>query len=172
MTGLSSTDQVNVVFEPIPEEGTDPDSPAVNPFTDVAEGAYYYDAVLWAVEKGVTNGRTATTFAPQRHLYPGPDRDLPVQGPGQVTNEKHMKIGEAGSIQDPASPESLRTCAIIRGAAMAQYPSFWTRRRSAAILCGLQATTTKSRAAGGPLPAETSQSAIMFRKSLLFPADL
>ena len=25
-----------------------------NPFTDVAPGAYYYDAVLWAVEKGIS----------------------------------------------------------------------------------------------------------------------
>ena len=36
----------------------------VNPFTDVAAGAYYYDAVLWAVEQGITNGTTATTFSP------------------------------------------------------------------------------------------------------------
>ena len=35
-----------------------------NPFTDVSESAYYYDAVLWAVENGVTNGTTATTFSP------------------------------------------------------------------------------------------------------------
>ena len=35
-----------------------------NPFTDVAEGAFYYDAVLWAVENGVTEGVTADTFAP------------------------------------------------------------------------------------------------------------
>ena len=35
-----------------------------NPFTDVSESAYYYDAVLWAVEKGITLGKTATTFAP------------------------------------------------------------------------------------------------------------
>ncbi|MDD4510404.1 MAG: Ig-like domain repeat protein [Oscillospiraceae bacterium] len=33
-------------------------------FTDVAEDAYYYDAVLWAADKGVTNGTSATTFAP------------------------------------------------------------------------------------------------------------
>ena len=33
-------------------------------FTDVPEGAYYYDAVYWAVENGVTVGATATTFAP------------------------------------------------------------------------------------------------------------
>ena len=34
------------------------------PFTDVASGAYYYNAVLWAVEKGITNGTSATTFGP------------------------------------------------------------------------------------------------------------
>ena len=36
-----------------------------NPFTDVAAGAYYYDAVLWAVSKGITGGTTASTFAPK-----------------------------------------------------------------------------------------------------------
>ena len=35
-----------------------------NPFTDVKETDFYYKAVLWAVEKGVTNGLTATTFGP------------------------------------------------------------------------------------------------------------
>ena len=37
---------------------------AVNPFTDVKAGAYYYDAVLWAVENGITKGTTDTTFSP------------------------------------------------------------------------------------------------------------
>ena len=35
-----------------------------NPFTDVASGAYYADAVLWAVKENITNGSTATTFSP------------------------------------------------------------------------------------------------------------
>ncbi len=35
-----------------------------NPFTDVKPGSYYYDAVLWAVEKGITTGMSETTFAP------------------------------------------------------------------------------------------------------------
>ena len=35
------------------------------PFTDVPVGSYYYDAVLWAVENGVTNGTSATTFSPR-----------------------------------------------------------------------------------------------------------
>ena len=33
-------------------------------FTDVAEGAYYYDAVQWAAQSGITTGTTATTFSP------------------------------------------------------------------------------------------------------------
>ena len=35
-----------------------------NPFTDVAAGAYYADAVLWAVKENITNGSTPTTFSP------------------------------------------------------------------------------------------------------------
>lgn len=34
-------------------------------FTDVKAGAYYYDAMLWAVENGITTGLTATTFGPE-----------------------------------------------------------------------------------------------------------
>ncbi len=34
------------------------------PFTDVAEDAYYADAVVWAVNGKITSGATATTFAP------------------------------------------------------------------------------------------------------------
>ena len=37
---------------------------AENPFTDVASDSYYYKAVLWAVEKGITSGTSATTFSP------------------------------------------------------------------------------------------------------------
>lgn len=33
-------------------------------FRDVAQNAYYYDAVQWAVEKGITEGTSATTFSP------------------------------------------------------------------------------------------------------------
>ena len=35
-----------------------------NPFEDVKEGQYYYKAVLWAAEQGVTNGVDAKHFAP------------------------------------------------------------------------------------------------------------
>ncbi len=36
-------------------------------FTDIEEGAWYYEAVLWAVENGITNGAgSETTFAPSK----------------------------------------------------------------------------------------------------------
>ena len=34
------------------------------PFTDVPASSYYYDAVLWAVENGITKGTSDTTFSP------------------------------------------------------------------------------------------------------------
>lgn len=37
---------------------------AENPFKDVAAGEYYYEAVLWAVEEGITTGTTKTKFSP------------------------------------------------------------------------------------------------------------
>lgn len=37
---------------------------AANPFADVTETDYYYDAVLWAVEQGITAGVSETRFAP------------------------------------------------------------------------------------------------------------
>ncbi len=38
----------------------------VSPFEDVTEGKYFYKAVLWAVEKGVTNGTDKTHFTPNQ----------------------------------------------------------------------------------------------------------
>lgn len=35
-----------------------------NPFTDVSEDAYYYDAVIWAVSNHITKGVSDTTFNP------------------------------------------------------------------------------------------------------------
>ncbi len=34
------------------------------PFSDVNRGSYYYKAVLWAYENGITNGTSNTTFSP------------------------------------------------------------------------------------------------------------
>ena len=41
-----------------------PDAAAANPFTDVVADAYYTSAVLWAVERNITGGTSATTFSP------------------------------------------------------------------------------------------------------------
>ena len=35
-----------------------------NPFTDVSETAYYHDAVLWAVNQGITTGTADGVFNP------------------------------------------------------------------------------------------------------------
>lgn len=39
-----------------------------NPFVDVKEGSYCYDAVLWAVQNKITSGTTKTTFSPGRTI--------------------------------------------------------------------------------------------------------
>ena len=44
--------------------GTPEPTSGSNPFSDVTAGTYYYKAVLWAVEKGITAGTSATTFSP------------------------------------------------------------------------------------------------------------
>lgn len=36
----------------------------INPFTDVNASDYFYNAVLWAVQNGITNGTSDTTFSP------------------------------------------------------------------------------------------------------------
>ena len=35
-----------------------------NPFTDVSKNSTYYNAIMWAVENGITTGKTATSFDP------------------------------------------------------------------------------------------------------------
>ena len=51
--------------ESIPKLTPKPPAPA-NPFSDVAQGQYYYDPVLWAVshDPQITNGTSPTTFSP------------------------------------------------------------------------------------------------------------
>ncbi len=41
-------------------------------------GSYYYEAVLWAVENGITRRHSDTTFSPNADLLPRADRHLPV----------------------------------------------------------------------------------------------
>lgn len=44
---------------------------AANPFTDVQSDKYYYKAVLWAVEQGITGGTSAVTFSPNATVTRG-----------------------------------------------------------------------------------------------------
>lgn len=49
-----------------------PEPTATNcPFTDVTKDAYYYKAVLWATEKGITAGTSGTTFSPDATVTRG-----------------------------------------------------------------------------------------------------
>ena len=45
------------------EQKLNPSKPD-NPFHDVKESDWFYDDVMWAVENGITNGTTETTFSP------------------------------------------------------------------------------------------------------------
>ena len=53
-----------------------------NPFSDVREKDYFYKAVLWAVENGITTGTSATTFSPKE-----------VCTRGQVVTFIHRALG-------------------------------------------------------------------------------
>ena len=44
--------------------GSPEPSSTYNPFMDVRSSDYFYKAVLWAKERGITSGKTATTFEP------------------------------------------------------------------------------------------------------------
>ncbi len=46
----------------------EPEVTTENPFTDIAETAYYYNAVRWAQNNGIVTGLTATTFGPNAHV--------------------------------------------------------------------------------------------------------
>ena len=69
---------------PEPENGN-------NPFTDVAEGTYYYKAVLWAVEQGITTGTSKTTFGPDKTCTRGQVATFlyRAQGEPQITDSNN-----------------------------------------------------------------------------------
>ena len=54
---------ISVTFRQIVTEPEEPQTPAL-PFTDVAEGAWYYDAVAYCWENGIMDGTSGTVFAP------------------------------------------------------------------------------------------------------------
>ena len=54
---------ISVTFRQIVTEPEEPEAPAL-PFTDVAEGDWYYDAVAYCWENGIMDGTSGTAFAP------------------------------------------------------------------------------------------------------------
>jgi hypothetical protein len=60
---IKEEDIENLEPEPEPEPAPEPE-PESTAFTDVPEGIWYIDAVNWAVEKGITDGTSKTTFSP------------------------------------------------------------------------------------------------------------
>ncbi len=54
-----------------PTERPEPVIPTENPFKDVKKSDYFCDPVLWAVGKGITNGMSATSFAPNANCTRG-----------------------------------------------------------------------------------------------------
>ncbi|MBR3991523.1 MAG: S-layer homology domain-containing protein [Clostridia bacterium] len=74
---------------------------SVNPFKDVKESAFYYKAVLWAVEKGITKGIDATHFGPDKgctrgqvvsFLWRAEGEPLPSPGSNPFTDVKEGKF--------------------------------------------------------------------------------
>ena len=58
---------ISVTFRQIVTEPEEPQTPAL-PFTDVAEGDWYYDAVAYCWENGIMDGTSGTVFAPNMLL--------------------------------------------------------------------------------------------------------
>lgn len=52
---------IKPIFKAIPAE----EEPETAVFVDIPADAYYYNAVLWAAQKGITEGVTATAFCPE-----------------------------------------------------------------------------------------------------------
>jgi len=59
-----TTEPENPVKTENPQETEKPTETEKSAFVDVAKGQYYYDAVMWAAEEGITGGTSATTFSP------------------------------------------------------------------------------------------------------------
>ena len=58
---------ISATFQQIVTEPEEPETPAL-PFTDVAEGDWYYDAVAYCWENGIMDGTSGTAFAPNMLL--------------------------------------------------------------------------------------------------------
>lgn len=58
-----------VEYRPLSAQPTQPTNPTVGGFTDVKTGDFFAEPVKWAVEKGITEGTSETTFSPTADCY-------------------------------------------------------------------------------------------------------
>ena len=61
-----AADRLDLPGEPAYANSDAETASTTNPFEDVKKGKFYYKPVLWAVENGITNGTSATTFSPDK----------------------------------------------------------------------------------------------------------
>ena len=105
-----------------------------NPFKDVTPGSYYYDAVLWAVENGITTGTGKDTFSPgmscsrgqivtflQRAIEPADPADPPV--------EEHLRIVTQPQSATIEEDESAILRVVVTGG-VAPYTYQWKKNGS------------------------------------------
>lgn len=74
-------------------------SPRVNgkmPFSDVKEGRYFYDAVLWASQNGIAKGMTQTLFAPHQAMT----REQMVTFLYRYAKDRGVDTTNQGSLED------------------------------------------------------------------------
>ncbi len=92
-----------------------------NPFTDVSNGAYYYDSVMWAVQNNVTKGTSPTLFSPNANCtraqvvtfiwrYEGSPIDGNVSNPfADVTADRYFYNAVLWAVKNNITTDTSRT---------------------------------------------------------------
>ncbi len=87
------------------------DKPAVEgtcDFTDVSQDAYYYDAVIWAAENGVTAGVSETSFAPNSLIT----REQMVTMLCSYAKNAGIDVSASGSLEGYADADQISAYAV------------------------------------------------------------